>query len=167
MNQRSRVAPPVTSFSPSNVEVDLKELAEELRLAYASGPKAPQAILHSYFAPSVELRHHPEAADGDGLRDGPELAAFQRQEAETLAAAILDYRHDNVVVTTVENEISVDTTIRGSLASGDKMEVPLCLRYRFTSGRITGMDAYLGSVPTDQRAAMSQTLREGGIATSD
>jgi hypothetical protein len=144
--------------------MDLAQLAADLRMAYATSASAGQDLLHPLFADVVMLQHHPETALGDGRRDGPELAALQRREVEMLAAAARDYSQDDVIVAVADDSIDVRLTMRGTLADGTAMEVPVRLVYGFTADRITSMDAHLGGIADDQRSTLETTL--GGLATS-
>jgi ketosteroid isomerase-like protein len=124
--------------------MDLLGLARRLEAAFAEGPAAAQKVLHPMYAAEVVLRHHPDEAPGDGVREGVELAAFQAAEAEALADAFEDYRQDDVRAEAEGDRIAVRFTMRGTMAGGDRLEVPVRLVYSFDDGRVVAMDASVG-----------------------
>ena len=126
---------------------------------------AAQAIVHSFFASSVQLHHHPEA-EGDGFKNGPELVAFQRGELQTLTESLEDFRHENVLVTAAGRSMTIDSAMSGTLSDGTHLELGLRMRYSFSDGLVTRVDAFLENSSDTERANLSQALQHGRAAVA-
>jgi hypothetical protein len=140
-----------------------RQVADQLKAAFASGPDAAQTVLRSLYGDRLELRHVPPLPS-DGTVDGERMREASGREAAAIKDAIPDLHYEAVELVVDESRVHVKAWIRGTLASGKSVRLLSEMWCTVHDGRIVAIEHLMDE---DALAAWIEVAGTGGIQVPD
>jgi hypothetical protein len=139
------------------------EVARTLEEGIAAGPATFRRILAGLYADQVELRHEP-ALPSDGIVDGARLGASSDREASAMTGVLADVRYGDGEVVVDGAEVSVATSLEGTLPDGRAVSLPTRMRCRVEAGRIVAITHAMGA---EAMRAWAEVAVAGGLVGAE
>jgi hypothetical protein len=132
------------------------EIAAAMRAA-ASDREKSSAVLASFFAETVEIRHVPPGAH-DGPVPGSAIAGTAGREVASIGRALPDAEHGASEITVDGDDIRVRGRTTGTLADGTKIDVLSNTVFTVADGAIVALRSEMDA---DSAAMWGRVLAAG------
>ena len=139
----------------------LKDIARRLVAANERGFLPGRAAVHELVTDPVEIFHVPEWP-GDGPMGRDRFLAIGEDEDRAWREAMPDFRQEEVSASVSGDVIELKRTLRGTLADGSDVRIPLRNLYSVADGRVTRIVPHLEPGLMDE---IRRVLGLGGFDT--
>ena len=120
---------------------DAERIADQLRAESSAPQQGGPSVMASLYADPIELRHRPPRR-ADGLIEASLLRDISVADMAAVSRGLNDRVFESPRITVEGSSIRIQSTMRGTLASGDPIKVDNDVLLEVRDGKIVALDAH-------------------------
>jgi ketosteroid isomerase-like protein len=120
---------------------DAERIADQLRAESSAPQQGGPSVMASLYADTVELRHTPPRR-ADGPIEASALRAISVADMAAVSRGLKEREFDTPRITVEGSSIRIQSTMRGTMASGDPIKVDNDVLLEVRDGKIVTLEAH-------------------------